>query len=702
MPVPEVRTDFRETVYWNGNLIINQSGQAIVKFFNSDAVSSFRCVAEGMSSSGLVGRGEKVFYTQLPLGMEIKVPAEVVSGDKLLLPVTLRNNTQAGVKGSLQVKAPAGWKVSPMGINGELNPAGAIMITLAANETKTCYLPYQVSAEKAVDELEVMLEANGLRDAFRQQIRARKQGFPVRVAVGGNELKSKYVIAMSVPVPNTHEIDLQIFPDLTDELLDGVDRIIREPYGCFEQASSANYPNVLALRYLQEMNKSDPVIAKRAGEMMERGYEKLVGYETKEKGFEWFGAAPPHEALTAYGLMEFYDMKPVYANLDNTLIQRTADLLLERKDGKGGFKRNTRALDSFGRASEEVTNAYIVYALTETGYGDKVRGELEKCYQTAMNSKDAYLLALVANAAYNAGQKSKGDAALAACWQGQSTEGGILNAKQSITCSGGEALHIETTSLAVLAGLKAQPMPAAQIQAAVKYLVAKRGVGSTQSTILMLKALTAFAKVNKRMAENGTVKLVCNGEVLGNAAFKAGQQGQIRVPVAMNKAPNGAGSYQFEVNFEDCKQALPHALTLSWQVATPPNDPRCAVELTTDVAGNRIKVGETVRLSVNLRNKTTNGLPMTMAILGIPAGLSVQPWQLKELQEKGVYDFYEIRGSEPVIYYRQMKPNEVRKINLDLKAEIPGKFEGTASRAYLYYTNEYKHWQPGFEIEVMP
>ena len=31
---------------------------------------------------------------------------------------------------------------------------------------------------------------------------------------------------------------------------------------------------------------------------------------TGDKGYEWFGANPAHEALTAYGLMEFRDMEP--------------------------------------------------------------------------------------------------------------------------------------------------------------------------------------------------------------------------------------------------------------------------------------------------------------------------------------------------------------------------------------------------------
>jgi hypothetical protein len=83
---------------------------------------------------------------------------------------------------------------------------------------------------------------------------------------------------------------------------------------------------------------------------------------------------------------------------------------------------------------------------------------------------------------------------------------------------------------------------------------------------------------------------------------------------------------------------------------------------------------------------------MTIAVLGLPAGVSAQPWQLKELQEKKVVDFYEVTPSTVIFYFRQMKPEEVRTINLDCKAEVPGYFTAPSSRAYLYYTNEYKAW----------
>jgi hypothetical protein len=93
---------------------------------------------------------------------------------------------------------------------------------------------------------------------------------------------------------------------------------------------------------------------------------------------------------------------------------------------------------------------------------------------------------------------------------------------------------------------------------------------------------------------------------------------------------------------------------------------------------------------------------MTMAILGIPAGFSAQPWQLKQLQEKGIIDFYEVVGNNIACYYRCLAPAEQKQINLDLKAEIPGEYDAPASCAYLYYTNEHKHWAGLNRVFVNP
>ncbi|MDB5282930.1 MAG: large extracellular alpha-helical protein, partial [Bacteroidota bacterium] len=472
-----------------------------------------------------------------------------------------------------------------------------------------------------------------------------------------------------------------------------VESILREPGGCFEQTSSSNYPNIMALEYLKTMKVSNPALEAKAKGLLTSGYKKLTAFETKEKGYEWFGASPPHEALTAYGLMEFVDMKQVYNGVDQNMVDRTMNLLLERRDGEGGFKKNPRALDGFGRADEDITNAYIVYALSEAAYKNMDK-EMKAVYKSARNSNDPYIMALCANAFYNIGDNGKGDDMVSQLINGRNEAGFWTGKKHSITRSTGDGLKTETTSLALLAMMKSQHPDVGAITSAVKFLVGARsgygGFGSTQATILSLKALTKYAEFSKKTDEAGTVEILINGAVAGSKDFAKGERGNIVIDGLEKFVPQG--KQKIEIRFKGCRQALPYAMNVTYTTSLPQSSANCVVSLDANFSSKQVKVGETMRLSATLKNKTAEGQPMTMAIIGIPAGFSAQPWQLKEMQEKGVIDFYEIIGNNIACYYRSLAPNAQKQINLDLKAEIPGEYDAPASSAYLYYTNELKNW----------
>ena len=58
------------------------------------------------------------------------------------------------------------------------------------------------------------------------------------------------------------------------------------------------------------------------------------------------------------------------------------------------------------------------------------------------------------------------------------------------------------------------------------------------------------------------------------------------------------------------------------------------------------------------------------------------------------------RPREVVLYWRGMKAKEERRVSFDLTAAIPGRFEGPASSAYLYYGDDVKSWAAGLRMSV--
>lgn len=679
-----IRNDFRSTIFWNGDLNIDRTGKAIVEFYNSDDISSFRTTVEGISQDGMVGRAEKTFFTQLPFAMTVKAPVEVATEDRVSIPLTLKNNTNNTITGILNIKAPAGFK--------ESDPVASTQ-TLTAGQVKVLYLDYTVLNSIGEGDLDISFNSSGLNDAFTKKIKIVAKGFPVTISLSGKENTKEYSIDLENVVDGSIAAQMTAYPSVVSDLMKGVEGILREPGGCFEQTSMSSYPNIMVMDYLKATDTKDEKLLASAEGYIDRGYKKLTSFETKEKGYEWFGGAPAHEALTAYGLMQFNDMKNVYGNVDQKMIDRTADWLMSRKDGNGGFKRNPRALDNFGGASEDITNAYIVYALTEAGYNDLDK-EINVVQKKVMNNQDPYQLALLANTLFKKKQNAEAEKVLALLITKQAKDGSWTGSTASITRSGGQSLTIETSALAILAILKSPNNNMVALNNGIQYLVGARSgygaFGSTQGTILALKALTEYAKFSKHTNEDGTIEFFVDGKKVAEKAYKAGDKDAI-VLDGLDKFIK-TGKHDLKVKYVGVKNPLPYSIAVTYNTFLPNSSKECKVNLETKLFSNNVKTGETVRLSATLKNTTNEGLPSTMAIIGIPAGLSPQPWQLKEMQEKGVFDYYEIKGNNVVCYYRQMAPSEIKNINFDLKADIAGTYDAPASSAYLYYTNEFKCW----------
>jgi hypothetical protein len=63
-------------------------------------------------------------------------------------------------------------------------------------------------------------------------------------------------------------------------------------------------------------------------------------------------------------------------------------------------------LDTFGYASQDITDAYIVWVLTEDGKFsyDDLKDEFESLKEIVQNSNDPYILSLYAGALVNVGK----------------------------------------------------------------------------------------------------------------------------------------------------------------------------------------------------------------------------------------------------------------------------------------------------------
>ncbi|QEG40588.1 MG2 domain-containing protein [Roseimaritima ulvae] len=703
------RQDFAETLYWQPLLVTDSKGQATIRFDLSDSITSFRVHADA-HASGRIGSGSAAIVSRIPFQVEPKLPLAVTVGDRIDLPVAVINASDQPQTAAVMVSADSGLRVE--------RSAAVKQTSLAAGQRTRLHVPISVEASAAGKRLglDVRGETNGpraIRDDVRRQLFVAAAGYPQRRSTTAT-VSGSYRFTLDLPddyVDGSLQITLRAYPSPLADLMAGVESVLAEPHGCFEQASAANYPNALALQYLQQNQLSNPQVMQRAEGFLDRGYQKLTSYECERRGYEWFGQDPGHEALSAFGLLQFNDMRTVM-DIDLNMISRTRKWLMARRDGNGGWKRNPRHLHSWS-VSQDVVNAYVLWALTEAdaavgnvrATSRELNDELTRLESVAMATDDAYLLALSAAALANVNRDEAASRLLEKLVV-QQAEDGSLRGRTSVTQSGGKSLQVETTALAVIAWSKTGGFQEPR-QRAAAWLVDSRdgrgGFGSTQATVLALKALLAFG--NSATPRGGRLVVLADGNPIAEAALPedAADGAMIEITGLAERlidADIDPRQATLELRVDDGVR-LPCSLDVAFHASVPESHPETALQLDVHLAEtDGVAAGSIVQVDATVKNVTPSGVPMSVAVIGLPGGVEPRTEELDELRSEGVFDYYELRPREVILYWRTIAPEEAKVVRFHVTAEIPGRYTAPPSRAYLYYTAEQVHWTPPLEIEI--
>ena len=403
--------------------------------------------------------------------------------------------------------------------------------------------------------------------------------------------------------------------------------------------------------------------------------------------------------------------------ISKDMLNRTRHWLMDRRDGKGGFQSNLHHLHDWS-VKQEVVNAYVLWAISEadvaTGQphrtANELGPELDQMTDVAYASNDPYLIGLSAATLMNVHRIEPGDRLLAKLSNLQREDGSLVG-ETTVTSSGGISRTMETTAIAILAWVKS-PRFIPEAGRGAKWITGNRrgnaGFGSTQATVLALKALVAMSGQSKT-GTGGMLRVELEGEVIGQAKLPEHASSASAVEIKGLGNPIEAASKRDRPLMITLvakeSQHLSYTVDVAYHVVTPLSGEGCPFELTTELQGDwnddgSIAAGKTLQVRCRLSNETDQGQPMTVAIIGLPGGLEARSEEMDELQQAGKFDHYEIRNREIVFYWRTIAPNAKHQVDFHVTAAIPGKYTGPASRAYLYYTAEQKDWVTPLKIEI--
>ena len=86
-------------------------------------------------------------------------------------------------------------------------------------------------------------------------------------------------------LPKTPKAEVKIYPNLLAHVTESVEGLLQRPYGCGEQTISSTYPNLMILKFIKTENS----LNKKAKKNLQKGYERLLGYQVADGGFSYWG-----------------------------------------------------------------------------------------------------------------------------------------------------------------------------------------------------------------------------------------------------------------------------------------------------------------------------------------------------------------------------------------------------------------------------
>ncbi len=696
-----VRRFFPETLFYTPELITDNNGMIALNLPGADSITTWRMSAMANTKTGAVGDTTAAMKVFKPFFIDLDLPIALTQNDEVTIPVAVYNYLAVPQDVEVQLEQSPWFEL----LEGEFSRK----VHIAANEVTS--VSYRIRA-KTLGKQPITVYGWGSEDndAIGREIDVRPNGDAKFVNHNGR-LEGMVSETLTFPqerIAGADKLFVKIYPGVFSQVVEGLDAILKMPYGCFEQTSSTTYPNILVLNYMQETDRVTPAIEMKAREYINLGYQRLLTFEIDGGGFQVFGNPPATRILSAYGLMEFMDMNEVYP-IDEKLIERTKNWLLGQMNPDGSWDPDQNyAHAEMWRSIQDnkvLSTAYIALALAKTGLKSELLKTEEYLRGHVGEAKDAYTLAILCNAFLALAPEHPTTKRCV----GKLVDMGILEGKNlywkseaSMSFARGNHAWVETTAWAALALIE-DGRYSAELGKAINWLIEQKDPngtwGTTHGTVLALKVMVeSIGKRTDKVDAVVTVKV--NGEEAEQIKITPEysdifrqidttnflQQGDNRVVIELN----GEGSLLYQVVG---KYFVP------WKERKRADVPE-GFDISVEYDRSELRRNDTVTCQVKAKNVRRQRVEMVMIDLGIPPGFRVERPALDDYVDKGVIAKYTIMSRQLLIYIESMDGGQELELNIPMKATLPMVAKAPESKIYEYYNPEIQEISEPQELQV--
>ncbi len=699
---PRVRRDFPETLLWRPELITDDNGRASLEIPLADSITTWRASVDSINAAGKLGSLQVPIPVFQDFFVDLDLPVSMSLGDQVSVPLTCYN----------YLKAPQDILLTVASANWFESPAQNLNLHLEPNEVKSVSFPFKV-LRVGNHSLRVAAQGAKVADAIEREIRVLPTGQRIEHTQNG-VLKEDWADTLAIApetIPDSQSLWVKFYPSRFTEIVEGLDSIFRAPYGCFEQTSSTTYPNVLVLDYMKRTGRLTPEIEVRARKFINAGYQRLLTFEVAGGGFEWFGRTPANICLTAYGILEFTDMARVHP-VDEAVIERARKWLFAQQNRDGSWDEIHRGWTWAGRGS---MTAFVAWALAESGdQSSNLVRALGYMRSHPDELSNTYAKALAANAFLAHDANDSYGRQLAS----QLKEAAVPGREQclhwpstgySVTYSHEGGMDVETTALSAMALMKAGIWPQS-VKQALTWLSNEKSScgtwGSTQATILAMRALLAGSTASLGQEFDSAVTLVLNGQTVETFHLNKENSDVMKQIDLTRHLRTGANRVEFrQVPAGELPFQLTGAYWLPVSFAPSPTNTETVLSESLQIGvqydRTALPVNDQLKCDVVVRNNTGRVINMAIVDLGIPPGFDVDSTAFEILRQQERIAKFELTGNQVILYLREISNLAPFQFEYSLRAKYPLRVQTTPSAVYEYYQPKNRSQSKTVALQVL-
>lgn len=317
-----IRREFLDTAYWVASLRTDSNGYARIEVKLPDNLTTWRMDAKGVTTSELMGEGQKEIIVSKDLLIRPLLPRFFTTGDQAEIGATVHNNTSQ----SLEVQ------VSLEATGLEIQSSSSSTVSIPPYDKALIRWKVKVpGVGKAV----VTMRASGgqFYDAVEITLPVHHYSTPEVVSTAGVlEEDGERVELIRLPRvmdPALSKLVVKLEPSLAAAMQGGLTYLELFPYECIEQIVSKFLPNVFTYKALKELGIEDEELKGKLAEMVGVGLQKIYARQNYDGGWGWWGADKSSLNLTSYVLLGLVEARDAGFVVDQKVMKRAALFIKE-------------------------------------------------------------------------------------------------------------------------------------------------------------------------------------------------------------------------------------------------------------------------------------------------------------------------------------------------------------------------------------